>query len=247
VLSRSLGALPRGKTLAAVIGLLVLAAAFASLASWQLRRANESRATAARFAVGATADALRAPPAELEAAERFRRLRVAGAYLEAPQFLLDNMVEHGEAGYHVLTLLRVDGSERWLLVNRGWVGVGPDRRVLPDVRVDPAPRRVSGRLERLPEPGLRLAAAEPGAAREAVTVVEFPTAAELAARAEHAVFDYELKLDAGEPDGFEREWRPPGLGPERHWAYAGQWTVFALGAAAAAAVLAIRQGRRRAA
>jgi cytochrome oxidase assembly protein ShyY1 len=59
------------------------------------------------------------------------------------------------------------------------------------------------------------------------------------------VFDYQLLLDAGMPDGFVREWRAPGVAPERHLGYAGQWWALAIGAVAAAIVIAYRTGRRK--
>jgi surfeit locus 1 family protein len=35
-------------------------------------------------------------------------------------------------------------------------------------------------------------------------------------------------LDASEPDGYVRDWHPPGMQPIRHWAYAIQWWAFAV-------------------
>src|SRR5688572_24864893 len=143
-------------TYLAVVGLLALAALFASLGSWQLRRAEASRVTLAQFASGAAGDALATLPTHLDEGVRFRRVEVEGEYVEAPQFLLDNMLHDGAVGYHVLTALRMSGRREQLLVNRGWVSAGRDRGVLPDVVVEAASRRVTGRLERLPRPGLRL-------------------------------------------------------------------------------------------
>ena len=37
-----------------------------------------------------------------------------------------------------------------------------------------------------------------------------------------------ILLDAQEPDGFVRDWQPPGLPPERHSAYALTWFALAL-------------------
>jgi surfeit locus 1 family protein len=34
-------------------------------------------------------------------------------------------------------------------------------------------------------------------------------------------------LDPHDPDGYVRDWHPPGLDPARHWAYAVQWWAFA--------------------
>jgi surfeit locus 1 family protein len=232
------------RTYVAIAGLLLLGVLFASLGSWQLRRADTSRAARAQFDDGSGA-LLATLPRELDAATRFRRVEVRGEYVGRPQFLLDNMLHDGAAGYHVLTALRVAGRREHVLVNRGWVAAGGDRRVLPDIAVDGATRTVSGRLERLPRPGLRLGASSEGGDRDDVVVLQYPTAAELAQRLGAAVYDYELLLDAGASDGYVREWQPPGVAPERHIAYAGQWLALAIGAAAAALVMTYRTVRRR--
>jgi surfeit locus 1 family protein len=171
---------------------------------------------------------------------------VRGTYVAAPQFLLDNMLHDGTAGYHVLTALRVEGSTRRLIVNRGWVGGGSDRRTLPDVSASTEPRTITGRIERLPQPGLRLGdPAPPAALTESVAVVEYPTMPELAARLDQPLFDYQLLLDPAEPGGYARDWQAPGIGPERNLVYAGQWLLLAVGALGAAVTITIRTLRRR--
>jgi surfeit locus 1 family protein len=232
-------------TYLAVVGLLVLAALFASLGTWQLRRADASRVTLAQFAGGAAGDALAALPSELDDTVRFRRVEAEGEYVVAPQFLLDNMLHDGAAGYHVLTALRVTGLRERVLVNRGWVPAGGDRRVLPDVGVDAGLTRVSGRLERLPRPGLRLGDNDVAGGSAPAIVLQYPTAAELALRLGEPVLDYQLLLDAAAPDGYVRQWSAPGVAPERHLSYAGQWLSLAAGAFAAAIVMAFRTARRR--
>ena len=231
----------------AIVALLAFGALFAAFGTWQLRRAETSRATRAQFDSGVAGAALAALPGSLDDAERFRRVAVRGAYVERPQFLLDNMLHDGTAGYHVLTALRVAGErERMLmLVNRGWVPAGGDRRVLPGVDVGGGTRTVSGRLERLPQPGLRLGANGAGGPAGDVVVLQYPTAAELAERLGEPVYDYQILLDAAASDGYVREWRAPGVAPERHLAYAGQWLALAVGAAGAALVMAYRIAMRR--
>jgi surfeit locus 1 family protein len=236
---------PSARTLVAIVGLALLAALFAYLGTWQLRRADESRDIAARFAAGVAAAPREAPPSALGEGQRFSRLLVHGSYVAAPQFLLDNMLHEGMAGYQVLTPFKIEGSSRWLLVNRGWVAGDGDRRILPHVEVDTAPRTVIGRLERLPRPGIELG--EPAAlgTEVPVAVVEYPTAEELAERIGEPLFAYELLLDPAEPDGYVRDWQAPGLAPERHLAYAGQWLALAAGAMVAAVTIAFRTLRRR--
>jgi surfeit locus 1 family protein len=117
---------------------------------------------------------------------------------------------------------------------------------LPEVAVGGESRAVSGRLERLPRPGMRLgASSEDGERGEGVLVLQYPTATELARRLGEPVYDYELLLDAAAPDGYVREWQAPGVAPERHLAYAGQWLALAIGAVGAALVMTYRTARRK--
>ena len=120
-------------------------------------------------------------------------------------------------------------------MNRGWVPAGGDRRVLPDVAVDGEPRAVSGRLERLPRPGMRLGEPgdESGERGGGAFVLQYPTAGELARRLGEPVFDYQLLLDAGAARRLRAGVAAPGVAPERHLAYAGQWLALAVGAVGA--------------
>ena len=80
-----------------------------------------------------------APPSDADRESlRFREAELRGEYVPGRQFLLDNMVHDGVAGYHVLTPWRADGGG-WVLVNRGWVPAHPDRAVLPSVALDASP------------------------------------------------------------------------------------------------------------
>jgi surfeit locus 1 family protein len=229
------------RTVIAIVGLVALGVACSFLSVWQFRRAAESRSVSARFAAAAEEPPLDDPPDELTDALRFRRLAVAGRYVPEPQFLLDDRVHDGVAGYEVLTAFRLaDG--RTLLVDRGWIEANPDRRVLPDVTVGGAERTVLGQVDRLPRAGLRLGTSAPEEAAPGVVVVVYPTAEELGVLLHARPLDYVLALDADEPDSFVRDSRPPVLTPERHLAYAGQWLLFALGAVGAA--VAIARGAR---
>jgi surfeit locus 1 family protein len=233
------------RTVAAVAVLVLLAGALAALGSWQLRRAGESRALAARFAATASEPALVDAPADWSDELRFRRLGLLGRYAGAHQFLLDNRVRDGVAGYEVLTPFELADAHGLLLVNRGWIAADPDRSVLPDVEVDDAPRAIDGRIERLPRPGFRIGAADSAGNERPVAVVLYPTAAELGERLGARLPDYQVLLDDGEPDGFARDWRAPGLDPRRHLAYAGQWFLLALGSLAAGVALAVKARTRK--
>ena len=50
---------------------------------------------------------------------------------------------------------------------------------------------------------------------------------DLASALGHPLASRQLLLNAGEPQGYVRDWHPGGIGPERHLSYAIQWWGFA--------------------
>ena len=145
-----------------------------ALAHWQLGRAREKEALIAAFdAGGGEAVPLTvAAPGQLP---RYQRVTVAGRYEPGRQVLLDNMPSStGVAGYRVLTPFRRDDGGPIVMVDRGWVPLGADRSRLPDVAVSGVPREVTGRLDGLPVPGLRLGEARATDAAGWPLVLNFP-------------------------------------------------------------------------
>ena len=210
---------------------------------WQLGRAGEKRELEARFAAGGAAGALQQLVTSEAAPEfRYRTVRVNGRYDSAHQLLLDNISHEGRPGYQVLTpLATTDGT---VLVNRGWVPADGDRRVLPDIRVGDDRRAVSGRIEWLPRPGIELVAAPPAPGAPWPRRLLFPTIAQISAQLAVPLRDYQLLLDPGDPDGYLREWRPGGMGPDRHVAYGVQWFGLALTVVVIYFVLVSRNGKQ---
>jgi surfeit locus 1 family protein len=188
-----------------------------------------SRAIAAAFTAG------NGPAAPLGAAStaalpRYARVTVPGVYDAGHQFLLDNMIHHGTAGYEVLTPLRLaDG--RLLLVNRGWLPLPQGRRDrMPDVALARAPAAdaavtVEGRLDTLPVAGLASGVVPPGADAHWPKRTSFPTSRQLGAALNSRIEPQQLLLAADQPQGYARDWQPAsaGFGPERHLSYAIQW------------------------
>lgn len=214
---------------------VVLFVAFVSLGRWQWGRYEAKQPVWDAFARGTDA----AVPLGAESTARFARfthVRVSGEWVPQRQFLLDNQSLDGRPGYAVLTPLRLaDG--RVLLVNRGWVPFGGFRDRLPDVSgVGPTPTTLTGRLDELPATGLARGRAAPSADARWPKVTSFPSPAELSAalqagglpQAERVLERRILLLDAADPaPAYLRRWKPPGVGPDTHWAYAIQWWGFA--------------------
>ncbi len=113
-----------------------------ALGVWQFDRAATKEARRATLAQQAQLPELAldgSAPWPAADALAYRRLRVLGRYDAAHQMLLDNQVQDGQAGYHVITPLTLAGSTRQILVNRGWVPAPADRRLVPHIPVPQGP------------------------------------------------------------------------------------------------------------
>lgn len=224
--------------------LLLLAAGFGSLGRWQLDRAEVNRAIGASFDSAATQAILDGPVAdEAVDANRYRYIRLKGHFEAERQVLLDNMTRDGRVGYEVLTPFAVDGSDRLVVVNRGWVESSLNRNELPDVALADGPVTIWGRIDRLPRAALRLGEAELHAG-QAVTVLSFPDFADLEVALDLALYRFQVLLDASADDGFLRDWGPDTTLADRNIAYAVQWFGLSLLGLAIAVGVVIRRRRR---
>lgn len=211
-------------TLAALAGILL----FTRLGLWQLDRADEKRALQELLATGQETT-IDLTSDRIDDLARYQRVRIRGRYDPEHQILLDNMPSsRGQPGYRVLTPLELsDGA--WILVDRGWVPWGATRLPLPDVTVDDGARVVTGQLDELPRPGMRLndtVEAEGSWPR----VLNFPRREDIERVLQREVHGRIVLLDPAEPDGYDRNRNLGSLfSTERHIGYATQW--FAMAAA----------------
>jgi surfeit locus 1 family protein len=211
----------------AVLGVLL------SLGRWQLHRADDKRALYEAFESGAGSTL----PADTPGAPlvRYQHVSAAGHYDPSEQILVDNMPgPDGRAGYYVITPFKTS-SGPWLLINRGWVPMGNDRAVLPAVPAPADERRIAGRVDHLPQPGIHMGTPAPLKPPFPVraTYPSPDTIRALLGGRDWSQRAEVILLDAREPDGFVRQWSAPGFPPMRHVAYAVQW----FGLAAALVVL----------
>jgi surfeit locus 1 family protein len=208
---------------------LVVLAGLVALGRWQLRRADEKRVLYDAFAAGN--DATQTIVLATSPVPRYSQLEAHGHYDESRQVLIDNMVSaDGRAGYYAITPFALDGGG-WILVNRGWVPVGASRALVPKIPVNADERPIRGRADKLPAPGIQLSGRAPLGPPFPV-VASFPDHADIARLLNEAAWSGAAEvilLNAQEPDGYVRNWSPPGFPPPRHIGYAVQW--FALAAA----------------
>ena len=211
--------------------MLVALVAFARLGVWQLHRAAEKQALLTQFESGQTTT-VALSSGDADRLPRYQRVELHGRYDGGHQVLLDNMPSaQGQAGYRVLTPVALEQGG-WLLVDRGWLPLGATRSELPDTTIDDKVRTIVGRLDELPEPGVRPGdnpTADPAASWP--RVLSFPRHEELSRALNRPLQRRIVLLDAAQPDGYERVWQAHfGFGPERHIAYAAQWFALAVAA-----------------
>jgi len=221
-------------TLAALAGIAITVA----LGNWQLGRGNEKSALAERIK-STNRDALIAmPAAAIKAADvAWHRVEVHGRFEPKYAVFNDNRVLHGVAGYHVVMPLRIGDSDRFVLVNRGWIAGTNTRSQLPQVVTPPGGVTIVG-LATVPSRRfleLSTKVAE-GNVWQNFTLERYRAAVPIAVQP--VVIQQENDLG----DGLQREWGAPDLGIEKHYGYAFQW--FALAAAILIYYLVIHVGKR---
>ncbi|TAM47285.1 MAG: SURF1 family protein [Gammaproteobacteria bacterium] len=199
-----------------------------ALGFWQLHRADVKQALQEEYDARATGPAVRVEPRMQRAEDlRFYRVTVRGTYETANQIYIDNRVHQGRAGYHVVTPLRIEGSEVRLLVNRGWLPLGPDRAQLPPAPVPAGVQDVVGIATVPSDKPFRLGA-EAMLRDDGQTLWQHMDLARFAGDVRYPVQPVLVLLD---PDsaagGLTREWSRLDAGIAVHHGYAFQWFMLA--------------------
>lgn len=204
-------------TLAAVAGIAVTLA----LGAWQMGRAGEKlrlQAAVDQRKAMAPLDQ-RALLAATSLAEQVHRpVLLRGTWVADHTVYLDNRQMQGKPGFYVVTPLRLEGSDRAVLVERGWVQRNfEDREKLPQVATPAGPVEVSGRMAPPPAKLYEFAGAASGRIRQNLDLAAF--------RAETGLDLLDLAVQqAGPPsEGLLREWPQVTSGVDKHYGYAFQW------------------------
>lgn len=203
----------------ATVALTLLAILFASLGTWQSRRAVEKEALETRYD--------QAPSLPLQTAlatdSRFARIEARGHYDSQRHVLLDNQVWQGRGGVHVFTPFVTSGGIA-ILVNRGWLPLPPDRQDLPGVPTPANEVTVNGILNDFPVPGRMVGAADTLETDRWPQLVTYMGHADIARTLDLPLEERIIQLSMDAEYGFEdRDWKPVFLSAERHRAYAFQW------------------------
>ena len=195
---------------------------FFSLGVWQIERGQSKAGILNEFN-----DNLKKTPSNLDvSSKKWDRVFVKGTWVNSKQILIDNIINRGIAGYKVITPLNIEGSDKTILVDRGWIKQNKYREVLPDIGIEEKSETVSGILE-LPELGLVLS-------NDLVTS-EWPKISQsknfeiLAEQFDMNLFPMILLADPINQKSLEYiKITPTNMTPTKHYGYSAQWFLMFL-------------------
>lgn len=205
-------------TLAMLLGLVM----FIYLGSWQAgkgdRLALELAQRAQRSQLGPTV--MTGQLLDAQAAQD-ATFTVTGTYEAQHQIFLDNRQENDQPGVHVITPLKIDGSETRLLINRGWVGWTQGRSVLPVVATPEGRVTITG-IANVPSTKKFFLMPDRSEAQAKLwSRVDLPRFEKLIG---HPLQPLVLQQTGGDaPDALVRHWAPPEDRVGMHRGYAFQW------------------------
>jgi surfeit locus 1 family protein len=192
-----------------------------SLGQWQLGRGRMRDALQAQIDSREKLPALSqlsllgAHPEELV----HRQVVLRGTWDAGHTIFLDNRQMRGAPGFYVVTPLKLEGSSRAVLVQRGWAPRNFDQRDrLPPVQTPAGAVELHGRIAPPPSRLFDFKGTETGPIRQNLDMAAFAAETRLDLVA--------VSVQQTEPaasEGLLREWPRPGSGSERNYGYAFQW------------------------
>ncbi len=139
-------------TLVGALITLVCIPLFIKLGLWQYHKAQQKQAIHEAYDQAKLDEALKFPLGVNDSKAtnvddwKYKKVTVQGVYETKYQFLLDNQVEGNRVGYHVITPLKIDNANEYVLVNRGWI-LGKDTHTeLPVFRTPAGRQTLTGQI-----------------------------------------------------------------------------------------------------
>lgn len=204
-----------------VLQALLVTPLLLSLSYWQLSRSQEKQQTLARFNTAATVS-------EPSSITRFSRVQLSGYWLQDTQLLLDNRTHQGQAGYHLLALLKTHSAHfpvDYYLVDLGWIRAEADRTQLPTLTLPDTLVSLTARADIPAQPLLLQADHWPEQWPKRIQAIDIPR---LSALLNLHIAPWVLHPETPQVAGIAPNWQPIQMTPERHQGYAVQWLGLAL-------------------
>jgi surfeit locus 1 family protein len=115
-------------TIGMTLATLIVMALCIRLGFWQYNKAQEKIIAQQQIDQGLKTEPSKLPSIiENKEDWLYKRVSFKGEYMPEYQIILDNRVHNSQAGYHVITPVKINGDNHYVLVNRGWIAGNPHR------------------------------------------------------------------------------------------------------------------------
>ena len=155
----------------------------------------------------------------------FQKIIIRGHYDTGRTLLIDNQLHRGQAGYHVVTPFILNGGDKIVLVNRGWVALGNSREQLPSIEKPVVDGSIRGIANTPETASFRMGEISLG--DEWPQVIPFLDIEAMQAQYGNRLLPIIIWLEPEQAGHYQRVWNPVWLAPEKSRAYAWQWFAFA--------------------
>ncbi len=224
-----------------LMGTLAGMALFIYLGLWQSGKAERLEADLAQRAARHQRGAVQVGAAQVDAQQlQNAPISVAGEYEPQWQVFLDNRQENDMPGVHVITPLKIEGSDTRILINRGWVGWTQGRQVTPIVATPGGKVQIHGLAFVPSTKKFFLMPEHPEAASKLWERLDLARFERLIGHPLQPVVLLQNGDDAS--DGLVRHWPAPENKVTMHRGYAFQWFGMAVALLAFFLVASRRQG-----
>lgn len=195
------------------------------LGFWQLDRADFKREIQDRYLqqLGEPFQFFILEP-EVNPSFNYRKIQLTGQYRTEHIILVDNQLNKGQAGYHVLMPFFIDSSNA-VLVDRGWVAADYDRSILPDINPPKDLQKVRGVVIIPSTEGFRMGEVEMSA--DWPQRIPYIDLSKIQQGVDYELLPYVVWQSPEMDDYYVRDWQPIWMPPEKSEAYALQWFSFA--------------------
>lgn len=232
-------------SLVGVIAITICIPLFIKLGLWQYGKAQRQILVQAAYQQATVSDAL-ALPLQLQSydALQHKKVKVSGHYELQYQILLDNQVENERVGFHVITPLKIDGSNQYILIDRGWM-LGKERHTdLPQVDTPSGTLEVMGQVWL---PSSKIFTLEtPVETKAWQTVWQNMDMKKYKASVPIEILPVVIRLDAtSSAGGFVRNWQIPTDRITTNMGYAFQWFGFAFASLAIFIYMSVKKTNKK--
>ncbi len=199
------------------------------LGFWQLSRAQEKQTRIDKINRQQVSNFYSLKNMTQKMADDFLKINLNVELAESSNLLIENKIQNSQLGYHVLNLVKEKQSNKFVLVNRGWITAKAHRSELPQLDLPSKIWNIKGRLYPVNKDILSGdAVLEEQRTSLRLPVLDSRMLTLLEKRFNLDIEPYIIRLDKDVSSVYDVDWTWVSMSPEKHLAYAIQWFGLAL-------------------